>query len=239
MMQAVPIVTLAATRLKAKTKNLDKVREAANSDLENAVYLKRDTISQEPHGYQNSFATNMPVFKEVNEEQPEEPDLPSPFSKTLKNLKKKTDPKPEVENVGAVGGEDYVMISDETDISKQKVEAVVEPPKNNTSKLPGKGPNKPVNTKPAGNVKSGQESNTNAPQKATPTNKGTNSSSLPPPKYDRLVEEVGGLDKPHPAFAKEMEKLPDSRPPEPPDEDSLLPGGEEDDTYMKMWLARS
>ncbi|XP_061198056.1 uncharacterized protein LOC133206139 isoform X2 [Saccostrea echinata] len=236
MMQAVPIVTLAATRLKAKTKNLDKVREAANSDLENAVYLKRDSLSQEPPGYQTSFATNMPVFKEVNEEQQEEPDLPSPFSKTLKNLKKKTDPKPAVENVGAVGGEDYVMISDEQDIPKQKVEAVIEPPKDNTTKLPGKGPNKPVNTKPAGNAKNGQESNMNAPQKGAPTNK--NSSSLPAPKYDRLVEEVGGLDKPHPEFAKEMEKLPDSRPPEPPGEDSLLPG-DEDDTYMKMWLARS
>lgn len=228
------MVTLAAVRLKAKTKDLDKIRQAAQADIDNAVYVKQNPTLAPPPAYENALPTNQPIFRDMQEDE-EEPDLPSPFAKSLKGFKKKAGPsQADLEKMGAVGGEDYVTINDaNVGNGSQTVEVVVEQSKaqRGVDRIKGKVASKLANAGPKP-VKQAPTAREGAPDPKTATL---------PPNFERAIEQNLEVNRPSPQFVKEMESLPDSQgPPEVvEDEASLypqLPGG--DESYVQMWLKK-
>lgn len=227
------MISLAAVRFKANNKDLDKVRQMAQADIDNAIYSKQNAALAPPPTYQNSLPTNKPYFKEINEVD-EEPDLPSPFAKSLKGPKK-GGPKEDLERFGAVGGEDYVTINDgDLATGSQTVEAVVENsnPQRGGNRGKGRVPSKPVVTgpktpKPTVKAKIEQEK----------SNPASASKNIPfSPSFEKAIEKNLEVDRPTPQYTKdETSPTAPQSPPNADDEGGLqLPGG--DDSYVKIWL---
>lgn len=232
-LRAVPLISLAAVRFKANNKDLDKVRQMAQADIDNAIYSKQNAALAPPPTYQNSLPTNKPYFKEINEVD-EEPDLPSPFAKSLKGPKK-GGPKEDLERFGAVGGEDYVTINDgDLASGSQTVEAVVENsyPQRGGNRGKGRVPSKPVVTGPKT-----QKPTVKAKIEQEKSNPASASKNIPfSPSFEKAIEKNLEVDRPTPQYTKdETSPTAPQSPPNADDEGGLqLPGG--DDSYVKIWL---